>query len=64
MKIKDLSKEELLKIIYHYLPNTIIEDQECYCITCSQIEEGVASCEYICDNCEDMVSQINLRVLP
>lgn len=53
--IEDLSKEELLGIIYNYLPNTLIRKHPCYCVCCfyGYIEpvEGVQPYGYECDSC-------------
>lgn len=67
MKIDDLSKQELLSLIYHHLPNTIYIDHPCYCAVCSKgYKESKAGprttprgsiiepLTIICDECEEL----------
>lgn len=54
--IKDLSKEELLGLIYHEIPHTVIDDHLCMCATCDNMDEvddaHVGSLLiYVCDGC-------------
>ena len=62
MKISELSKDELLGIIYNHLPDTLFDIHPCFCALCGKdyngatvIVEGrsVKAISYICDSCED-----------
>jgi hypothetical protein len=54
-KIKDLSKDELLGLIYNHLPNTLIGRHPCCCVVCAKdydVDIGKKAYSYICDGCE------------
>lgn len=63
-KIKDLSKQELLTLIYNNLSRTVFDDHPVFCVACSKITEElvpvhgtvVKAKPYICDRCEDSIS--------
>lgn len=54
--IDELSKEELLRLIYQYLPETLTSIHPCYCAVCSKdfSDEAYA---YICDECTERFAQ-------
>jgi hypothetical protein len=63
IEIAKLSRNELLGLIYHNLPNTIFNDHPVFCASCAKGYEAdlvsisqdlvVAPLGYICDRCEE-----------
>lgn len=60
-RIEELSKEELLSVIHHALPNTVVFDHPCMCAACGDGSINhpvfignlaVMPYGYICDFCE------------
>jgi hypothetical protein len=57
--LDELSKDELLTLIKHYLPNTLTEGHPCYCFVCGDLEHDVCYNDgtkveaygYECDEC-------------
>ena len=52
-KINELSKDELLCLIYNNIPDTIPVNHSCYCGSCGKgldINNQIQKV-YICDNC-------------
>lgn len=52
MKIDDLSRTELLSLIYHALPKTKFRDHEVFCGACADYERPSDAYLIICDTCE------------
>lgn len=58
--ISSLSKEELLSLIYHILPDTHIDEHPCECASCGEEEIGfhmvggheAQMYSFICQGCE------------
>jgi len=60
-KIEDLSKEELLGLIYHLIPTTHTGNHPCICASCSKghdenIDDELKPYYYVCDDCEESLS--------
>jgi len=62
IQIKDLSKEELLSLIYNSLSNTRFGIHPCFCAACAkgyykakeiQDETGIVPLGYVCDHCNE-----------
>ena len=61
IKIEDLSKNELLGLIYNHLPRTLYDMHPVFCAACAKGYEGglieicgkiVVPYDYVCDDCE------------
>ena len=60
-KIKDLSKEDLLGLIYHKLPTTYTNVHMCFCALCGDdydenVEYPFEPYWYVCDKCNELLS--------
>lgn len=60
-KLENLSKEELLGLIYHLVPTTYTSNHPCICASCSkgddeEHEHKDEAYFYICDDCEASLS--------
>ena len=62
MKISELTKDQLLGLIYHFKPDTLWDVHPCYCAACGKdyigekvIVEGREATAYpiICNDCEE-----------
>ena len=54
-KLSELSKDELLSLIYNQLPKTRFGDHRCECINCSEEILGQEdSYWYECDECKEL----------
>lgn len=55
-KIKQLTKTELLSIIYNHMPATIYDEHPVDCASCGTGPDKIGKVQlifYICDNCEN-----------
>jgi hypothetical protein len=59
--IEDLSKEELLSLIYNNMPNTRYKDKDhpCECAACGEEEIKGNILGFICDECENDYYNLN-----
>lgn len=53
-RIEELSRSELLSLIYHHLPHTRFKDHEIFCAACARGFDGKPDDAYgiVCDRCE------------
>ena len=69
-QIDELSKDELLGLLYHLLPDTLTSKHPCYCAACGKDFTGetvtvkypdkdrtVEAYGYICDRCNESFEQ-------
>lgn len=59
--IEDLSKEELLGLIYHLVPTTHTKTHLCFCACCGEDYNKDKKYEvepywYLCDKCQEVLS--------
>lgn len=62
--IEDLSKQELLGLIYHLVPSTHYKDHPCFCACCGDDYDKEKEYDpkpywYLCDKCQDNLSDDN-----
>lgn len=65
MKIQDLTKNELLSLIYHHLSKTRFVDHEVYCVACCDgYRSDLPKDAYglICDYCNSVAETPQLRI--
>lgn len=60
-KISELSREELLSLIYHELPKTYYGDHPCECASCGTSSGDGTWLFYLCDDCERLNDDWNAR---
>ena len=62
--IEDLTRDEILGMIYHELPNTLTSVHPCFCASCGTgyDENTIYEVEpywYICDQCNESLSKLD-----
>ena len=56
-EIRNLSKEELLNLIYQKLPDTLTDVHPCYCAACGNGRFQNYAYWYVCDRCSELLRE-------